>query len=204
MCCNPNSYEDTTPLLGVVLSGGESSRMGMDKGLLMVNDQTWVQHCYEKLTRFSIPVSVSINPSQVKAYQETIHFDDLIPDKFPVKGPLGGILSVHDKFPDNDLLVIACDLPDVSISILKELVSQYDDRSGEHDFFVYQYEGEFEPLVGIYTSEGLRKITALYLSNQLEKFSMKYVLQEGNTYSIDIDQESWKQFKNYNRQEDLG
>jgi molybdenum cofactor guanylyltransferase len=203
MCCNPNAYDDSNPLLGVVLSGGSSSRMGDDKGLLTKDGSKWVSSCYEKLERLGLPVVVSINPSQVDNYQSVITAKNLVVDKIPVKGPLGGILSVHDKYPTYDLVVLACDLQDVSLDVIKRLIEEYDDRAGEHDFFVYNNKGEAEPLLGIYTAEGLGKTFSLFLSGQLQKFSMKYILEEGNTYSVELDEGKWSEFKNYNYKEDL-
>ena len=203
MCCNPNTYEESNPLLGVVLSGGNSSRMGGDKGLLTKDGSNWVNSCYERLEQLGIPVVVSINSIQLNDYQSIINPENLVIDKIPVKGPLGGILSVHDKYPDHDLVVLACDLQDVSFAIIKDLINEYDERAGEHDFFVYNQNREPEPLLGVYTSEGLKKIFSLFLSSQLQKFSMKYMLEVGNTYSVELDQEKWVEFKNYNYKEDL-
>jgi molybdenum cofactor guanylyltransferase len=203
MCCNPNAYDQDNPLMGVVLSGGKSSRMGDDKGLLLKDGTSWVKTCVEKIERIGIPVSISINRSQELHYSTIVSSTHLVVDNVPVKGPLGGILSVHDKFPNHDLVVVACDLPDISSSIIKDLINEYDERSGEHDFFVYLVNNNPEPLIGVYTAEGLQKIASLFLSNQLEKHSMKYILELGNTFFIDLDKGRWKEFKNYNSKEDL-
>jgi molybdenum cofactor guanylyltransferase len=203
MCCNPNVYDESNPLLGVVLSGGKSSRMGNDKGLLLKDGTSWVKDCLDKIERLGVPVSISINSSQAEQYSSIVDPELLIVDHVPVNGPLGGILSVHDKFPNHDLVVVACDLPDLSTDLIKDLINEYDERSGEHDFFVYKINNEAEPLVGVYTAEGLQKIASLFLSNQLEKHSMKYILEVGNTYFLDLKEERWKEFKNYNYKEDL-
>jgi molybdenum cofactor guanylyltransferase len=203
MCCNPNAYDESNPLMGVVLSGGESSRMGKDKGLLLKDGINWVKASFEKIQRLGLPVSVSINSSQADRYAEIVESEHLILDHVSVKGPLCGILSVHDKFPTYDLVIVACDLSDLSTNTIKDLINEYDERSGEHDFFVYKINDEAEPLVGVYTAEGLQKITSLLLLNQLEKHSMKYILEVGNTFFIDLTEERWKEFKNYNYKEDL-
>jgi molybdenum cofactor guanylyltransferase len=203
MCCNPNVYDESNPLLGVVLSGGNSSRMGEDKGLLVKDGSKWVNSCSAKLEQLGIPVIVSINSSQLDAYKAVFNPENLVIDKIPVKGPLGGVLSVHDKYPDCDLVVLACDLQDVTFAAIRDLVNEYRERAGEHDFFVYNQNQEPEPLLGVYTAEGLKKIFSLFLSGELHKFSMKYMLDVGNTYSIDLGQEKWGQFKNYNFRADL-
>ena len=51
-------------LIGVVLCGGKSSRMGSDKGLLKLNDKTWAELAVKKMEQLRIPVYVSINETQ--------------------------------------------------------------------------------------------------------------------------------------------
>jgi len=47
-------------MLGIILCGGESSRMGTDKGLLIKDQKTWTRATFEKLELLSIPVKISI------------------------------------------------------------------------------------------------------------------------------------------------
>lgn len=203
MCCNPNSYDESNPLLGVVLCGGNSSRMGKDKGLLVKDKEPWAKVAFDKLESLGIPVVVSINSNQSVEYKKHFTEERIVIDRIGIKGPLGGILSIHDQYPNHDLMVVACDLPDLSLSLARNLVNVYEERAGEHDFIVYSIENEVEPLLGIYTSEGLKKIFSLYLSNQLEKLSMKYVLEVGNTFSVELEQDRRRELKNYNFKEDL-
>jgi molybdopterin-guanine dinucleotide biosynthesis protein A len=53
---------------GVVLCGGQSSRMGTDKGLLLHQSITWVQQAISTLTQLNTPVLLSINEQQLIAY----------------------------------------------------------------------------------------------------------------------------------------
>src|SRR6185436_20377186 len=98
-------------MLGVILCGGQSSRMGSDKGLLIINEKTWTQIAIEKLASLDIPVKISVNSNQYSAYQSKFSSIELIVDdaSLPVKGPLTAVLSCHLKYPSEDLFILACD-----------------------------------------------------------------------------------------------
>jgi molybdenum cofactor guanylyltransferase len=51
-------------MLGIVLCGGQSSRMGTDKGLMVNEARTWAQTAVDKLTTLLIPVKISVNEKQ--------------------------------------------------------------------------------------------------------------------------------------------
>jgi molybdenum cofactor guanylyltransferase len=203
MTCNPLSNDDENKLLGVVLCGGQSTRMGTDKGLLANTGKTWVKQSVDHLEELGIPVVVSINESQQAEYVNQLEQACLVLDSLEVHGPLRGLLSVHNKYPSYDLMVLACDLPDIKTQTLQELKAIYDDKVGEHDFIVFSNHGQLEPLVGVYTSEGLSKVFKLFLASALEKHSMKYVLEKGNTYVTALKKEQLAEFRNYNNKEDL-
>ncbi|HSZ73076.1 MAG TPA: molybdenum cofactor guanylyltransferase, partial [Cytophagaceae bacterium] len=190
-------------LLGVVLCGGQSSRMGTDKGLIRLGDSTWVEHAVDQLQQQCSQVLVSINDAQKAEYETLIGNKQLVVDTMDIHGPLRGLLSVHDSYPSHDLMVMACDLPDITNETLNHLKSIYEDKSGEHDFIVFSNKGQMEPLVGIYTSEGLSKVFKLFLAGALERHSMKYVLENGNTFATELNHSQIREFRNYNYKEDL-
>ena len=90
---------DINKLLGVILCGGKSTRMGADKGLLEKNGKAWVKIIAEKLLSLKLPVVVSINNQQREAYANLFSLDELVVDSIDIQGPLKGLLSVHQKFP---------------------------------------------------------------------------------------------------------
>src|SRR5215212_9639839 len=99
-------------MIGVILAGGQSTRMGRDKGLLKQNDVTWSEIAASKLALLQIPVFCSVNQWQLEVYSKIFLAGNLIVDDecIFVKGPLLGLLSIHQKFPDEDVLVLACDM----------------------------------------------------------------------------------------------
>lgn len=189
-------------LTGLVLCGGQSLRMGTDKGLLQSGGKTWAQDTADKISALQLPVLISVHPSQQDRYITVFPENQLITDSLPLRGPLAGLLTAHQYQPHNDWLVCACDLPHMTISILQQLQQAYTDFS-EYDCFVFRNQGEWEPLCGIYTAKSLQKIKKLYDENNLPRQSMKFVLETCHTYTLEIaDDATRKAFKNCNTPED--
>lgn len=198
MSCNPVYPDESIQMMGVVLCGGNSTRMGKDKGLLVQEETPWSEWAAQKLEQLGLPFCISINGKQQESYSHYFTSERLVVDSFDVPGPLRGIFSVHNQFPYHDLFVIACDLPDITIELMQKLMDVFRSNEGSHDFFVYQHEDVLEPLLGIYTREGLQKLTGLHALGQLDKFSMKHVLEISNTYAEPLSANELAQLRNYN------
>ncbi len=187
-------------LLGVILCGGESKRMGSDKGLLPIRNTIWAKHMHEKLAMFHIPVVYSINPQQVPIYREEILPELLVIDNAEVEGPLKGLLSVHHQFPGKDLLLLACDMLDLDAVTIDTLLREYL-RDNQYDFYVYQDEAFAQPFCGIYTRTGLEKVAGRIMVGRLNNYSLQAVLEEGITLHLPI--RSQHVFRNYNSNADI-
>jgi molybdopterin-guanine dinucleotide biosynthesis protein A len=146
-------------MLGVILCGGKSSRMGSDKGLLKLHAGTWAQTAVEKLKSLQMSVVLSVNCSQYKDYSPIFTIEQLVKDDegLDVHGPLSGVLSVHLKYPQEDLFVLACDMPLMEKKVLVQLLESYQ-QNMSYDAFVFTNEGEPEPLCAIYRANGLAQI----------------------------------------------
>lgn len=97
--------------IGVVLAGGQSSRMGRDKALLPYKGQSLLQHQVALLTQVCERVVVSGEYSGFEC------IDDMVMRY----GPLAGIHAVASRFPDASLLVIAVDMPALSVPLLLQM-----------------------------------------------------------------------------------
>jgi molybdenum cofactor guanylyltransferase len=183
-----------TNLLGVVLCGGESKRMGTDKGLLQLNGKTWVECIADKLRGQGIPVVISINEKQLSPYKEIFEEKDLIVDQLPMHGPLNGLLTVHQKFPEKDILLMACDLIDMDAAILQELTIIYENNEAE--YFAYEENNFFQPLCAIYTSKALKSLQERLVNGSLANYSFQYILNSSNTFRLHTS--TSKAFANYN------
>ena len=183
-------------LLGAVLCGGESKRMGSDKGLLLKDNKRWAVLIAEKLKETGLPVAISINETQQTLYRDLFSDVPLIVDQLPISGPLNGLLSIHRNFPDKDILLMACDLIDMDTATVQTLIDSYLNNSS-FEYFVFQQHGFTQPFCAIYTSKALKTIYSAFEDNHLTNYSLHNRFEMGNTMYIQTKNEA--SFKNYNR-----
>ncbi len=185
-------------MLGVILCGGQSTRMGTDKGLIKTDGATWAQAAAEKMAALHLPVLVSVNKDQYNRYTTVFTAAQLVKDMetMDVKGPLLGLLSMHIKHPLNDLFILACDMPLMETSTLKQLYGEYEKQPAEA--YVFTNNGVPEPLCAIYTAAALLHILQLLQTSQLARHSMKFALEQVNTFSVPLTENQKKYFRNFN------
>jgi len=137
------------PVYGLVLSGGKSKRMGQDKALLERGGQSQLAFMMALLEPQVERVFVSTREEQ-KDESERRQYAQIL-DQYDDMGPLAGILSAMDTYPDVDWLVVACDLPNIRVETIRHLL---ENRSAEHPFTAYvsSHDGLPEPLCAIYRS----------------------------------------------------
>ncbi|MCF8451259.1 MAG: NTP transferase domain-containing protein [Taibaiella sp.] len=134
------------PLYGLVLAGGKSVRMGMDKGAM-----NWYgkEHRYllaDMLKTFCDDVYISCRAEQ----QSDIHSDyKTLTDSVEGAGPLIAILSAFSKYPDAAWLVIACDLPLLDTATISYLAANRNTESIASTF-LSPHDQLPEPLITIW------------------------------------------------------
>lgn len=190
-------------MLGVVLCGGQSLRMGKDKGLLKNEKGTWAERSVQQFTTLRMPFVLSVAQHNRDAYAALFLPSLIVTDDESIAagGPLKGILSVHKKFPDKDLLLLAVDMQSVTTALLQTLLTEA--AHGGAEAFIFQNGGQLEPLLGIYTAKGLSRILHLLQTGALQRWSMHYILQQLNTKIISASATEAPAFANYNTPEDL-
>lgn len=129
-------------IVGVVLAGGSSSRMGADKALLPLAGAPIITYAARTLCEVFSEVVVSVGT------QERYSFLGLreISDVFKDSGPLAGIHSALLEARDRPVFVIACDLPFVN----RELVEFVLGSGKPMRTRVAAAEGRVQPLFGQY------------------------------------------------------
>jgi molybdopterin-guanine dinucleotide biosynthesis protein A len=183
----------------VIQAGGESSRMGADKGLLPLQDRSLVQHILDQVN--AIGDETIIISNRPKSYS---HFGyPVFQDVYPGKGSLGGLYSAIFYSKEPFTLVLACDMPFVNRSFLNYLIQQAPDfdavvpRIWPQDFV--------EPFPAIYSKSCLPSFLAdltsnrLRISDALKGHKVRYV----DLAEIEEIAEPDRLFFNVNEREDL-
>jgi molybdopterin-guanine dinucleotide biosynthesis protein A len=141
---------------GFVLAGGRSSRMGRDKALLPWHGRTLLEQVAEVVRQAAGDVTV-IGHESYRSLGLRV-----IPDAIPDRGPLGGLLTALDASDADRVLLVACDMPEVTVGLLTGLLS------GEADAVVAEAEGRLHPLCAVYHRRVLPKVNAAIRGRSLK------------------------------------
>jgi molybdopterin-guanine dinucleotide biosynthesis protein A len=144
---------------GIILAGGKSSRMGSDKGLMIVNGKPMVEYIIEELQSLDIPVIIVANNPEYEKFGIPV-FTDSIKNKGPMAGIYTGLL--HSSTESN--VVLSCDIPKVSAKLIKKLVS----NANQSDISILKHGNTLHPLIGIYKRSTLRGLKRKLDSDQLK------------------------------------
>ncbi|MED0678560.1 molybdenum cofactor guanylyltransferase [Aneurinibacillus thermoaerophilus] len=133
---------------GVILAGGRSSRMGRPKELLPVSGVTFIERTWKLLDLVANSCLIVSN------HQERL---TMISDSVPIysddilgQGPLGGIATAMRVSKHDVLLVVACDMPALTLELLRMLRAQSDELRADFDIVLPLWNGRAHPLCALY------------------------------------------------------
>lgn len=126
----------------IVLAGGKSSRMGTDKADLELEGKTFLQLQIDKGR------ALGITDIQVSGYRGNLCDIPVTPDRFPGKGPLGGLESCLRNARHEKCLVLGVDNPLVPVSELEKLL-RFSGESGKPVTILKAGQRE-QPLIAVY------------------------------------------------------
>ncbi|MBK9637273.1 MAG: molybdenum cofactor guanylyltransferase [Bacteroidetes bacterium] len=127
---------------GYILAGGKSSRMGTDKGLLLLKNKSLVKYVIDNLTPCVDQIFIV---SSNELYEQFCL--PLVPDIVLGKGPAVGIFSALEHSTVNQNFVISCDTPFLDSS----LISRIFNLAKDHEICIAESMGFWEPMVGVYS-----------------------------------------------------
>lgn len=150
----------TPPLFGLVLAGGASSRMRRDKAALAYHDRPQLQWAFDLLAPFCTSTFVSVREEQ-REEPLRARFPQ-IADRQPGIGPIAGIAAALSEHPQAAWLVLACDLPFLTSSLLRHLTAHRDPRRSV-TAYRSSHDGLPEPLCAIW-EPGVREALRDFMS----------------------------------------
>jgi molybdopterin-guanine dinucleotide biosynthesis protein A len=184
-------------LSAVLLAGGESRRMGKDKATLLFRE--------EPLWRIQLDLLRKLEPAETFVSARTdpawrpadVQF---VPDAFPSRGPLSGLVASLDRISTSHLLALAIDMPWMTEKYLKFLCAEIEPGCG----VVPKVGDRVEPVAAIYPREA-----AIDFRNALTgaDFSLQFLVRDlitaGKLREISVPEREKKLFLNVNALSDL-
>ncbi len=141
-----NAAPPRVSLAGVVLCGGHSTRMGIDKATIDAGGVTLLQRAVERLGEVCDPVLIA--PGRLPLGVEGRHN---VADALPGAGPLAGIVAALRESPHTLLAVVAVDLPWLDPRLIRLLAG----RIGDRDAALCESSYGIEPLHAVYARSAL-------------------------------------------------
>ena len=178
-----------------ILAGGSSRRMGQDKASLVINDETLLERTVRVALTTNKPVLVVGRAEPENWFYESVEF---IVDDYPECGPLGGLVTALRR-TTSAVLLLACDMPNMSKEVLDWLIESLQ-HDGDRHGLICQHGEQLEPLFSIYSYSSL----SLALDSLKQSvYSMRNFIAEGQfSYTI-IPTEHVRALHNVNTPQDL-
>ncbi len=112
------------PLNGLVLAGGRSTRMRRDKAALVYDGRPQLVAAYELVAPLVERAFISVRADQAEEPLRAAL--PQIVDAVDCEGPIAGILTALEAYPEHAWLVVACDLPRLNAATLERLIANRD------------------------------------------------------------------------------
>ena len=195
----------------IILCGGKSSRMGRDKGSMIIHDKPMIKHILSTLNhQINEAIIVLNNQERIARYGEFIDPEDyayaitFVEDEIKNKGPLPGIMTGLSNITGDYALILPCDSPYVTEKYINAIFSEID---GNYQAIVPYHDDKnriktSEPLHSVYNRNVIPVIgnliedNILHIKGLIEKIDTKFVL-------IDNEKIEKKEFRNLNRPSDI-
>lgn len=134
---------ETKPnITGIILAGGQSSRMGSDKGLLFFNKKHFIQHIIDVLKPLVSEIIIVANQKEYDVFGVK-RIDDI----FINQGPLAGVYTGLKHSTTKKNVVLSCDIPLINTAVLKLLLNKQNQNT---NIIQIESQGKTMPLIALY------------------------------------------------------
>ena len=191
---------------GIVLAGGRSRRLGRAKALEPFQGEPLIRRVIDRLSRITDDLVFVVNDHEQASALPISSRDidltyDIVIDKYPDGGSLGGIYTGLLAAESQWAFVVACDMPFLNVELMRHMLSM---RDGQ-DVVVPRTDGYPEPTHALYNKSCLPFIEKrlkrddLKIARFFDEIRVRF-LEEAEVRGLDGDLLS---FFNVNTQDDL-
>lgn len=179
-------------ITGIILAGGQSSRMGTDKGFLKLYGSTFAERIIKTMKPFVNDILIVSNNSNYDAFKHK-----RVEDSIENSGPLAGLYTglYHSETPYN--LVLSCDIPYIHGNVLNQLIEGVDETL---EVIQIESEGKSMPLVAIYKKQCVHRCLELLQHGERR---LQVAVEGFKTKTIPLDPSLGHFVKNINTLEEF-
>jgi len=158
----------------IILTGGESSRMGTDKGMLSINGQTMLEHICKQLRGTFGQILISAGDVEKYGFAGF----EVVRDEVPGQGPLMGIASALEASANEINFIVACDIPYIEMGCVRKMLTE---AKGADIVVPTTDDRKYEPLFAVYRKSALDAIKRTLrkggrkISEVFDKCEVKYI-----------------------------
>ncbi|WP_296380349.1 molybdenum cofactor guanylyltransferase [Winogradskyella sp.] len=183
--------EDT--ISAYILCGGTNSRMQTEKGLIIYKGKTFIDWVIDAIKPITNSIFLVTRNDDYKKFGYP-----LIPDTYPNKGPVGGIYTalLHTNTDTN--IILSCDIPKITSSVLKTYLVDKFDKS--NTVLYVADNNRTYPLIGLYSKKLVTKFETAINNDHLK---LVRLLEKINCKCVKTKPEDYNALQNINTIEEL-
>ncbi len=183
---------DRKNITGIILAGGKSSRMGSEKGLVLLNGKPFIKHIIEALNPLVNSIMIVSNNSEYDIFNLK-RVEDIIKNSGPLAGLYSGLF--HSKTENN--LILSCDVPLITSEILEQLIQN---SNTDFDIIQLQSGNKTMPLIAMYKKQCMKQYLVLLQNNERR---LRIAVNQFNTKTIVLNSHLEQYTKNINTTQQL-
>ncbi len=179
---------NTNTITGIILCGGKNSRMGKNKALLELGGKLVINHVIETLEPICNEIILSTNNNEL----------DFLPykkvgDKHSNLGPIAGFQSTLSESSTNDNLIVSCDTPFISTTLLSHLF----DKSKKYEVVLPSFKNHLQPMIGYFNKNFLKIIDEQINAGNIKPIN---IFENANMLKVEItkDMDLYNEYMFYN------
>ena len=159
-------------LTGLVVCGGSSTRMGIDKSLISWQGIAQRYFLYQMLEPLCKMVFISCKKAQSPGIESAYNYivDN---EKYNDIGPMAALLTAFNKYPGDSFLVLGCDYPFIKEEDILQSISKRNENDLAVSFF-NKTSGFYEPLLTVYEN---KIATTLFENFNRQEYSLQHILR---------------------------